>query len=194
MIRQLQSAFEQASKSVAGLSPRERALGMLMGLLGAFYVLIVAFDHTVEREGVAADAVAERLEQQSRLKELSTDRTDETVQRALVRAQAWAFSASTASIARLEAQAMIEAAGAAEGIANLRVSIDPPPVDEKEALYLRAVTIEGRFEWHSFLSFCRTLAAARQGVYFDSVSVEGTNSPKFRIVAFVLLSSRRSPS
>lgn len=194
MIKPLRAGWEQASKALAGLSPRERALALLMGLVGCVYLVIVAFDFSVAGETAAIDAVTKRAELQTRLKALSTDRTDEAVERALARAQTWTFAASTASIARLEAQAMIEAAGAAEGVANLRVVIDPPPAVESEAIYLQAVTIEGRFEWHSFLGLCRALASARQGIYFDSVAVEGTVNPKFRIIAYVLLAARRTPA
>ena len=107
--------------------------------------------------------------------------------RALVKAEALSFRAETFAIARVRAQTLAARAAAAAGIVGVRVTAAPEPIGEGR-VRLQALTIQGAFDWASFLLLAQALAVAEQSLLVSEFNMDASAAPQFELVVLAPVS------
>ena len=174
LVQRLRARFE-------ALSPRERALGALLIAAASSQLFFAAADWSDQTAFDYADARAER----TRLEALAAAANDDTVA-ALVRrridgAREWVFVGPTIEIARVGVQRAIRSIGEEAGIARLNVRLlDADDRGGDFAIY--RFSIEGQFDWDSFLAFADGLSRLDKGVRIEAFAKTSGRTQFFRAI------------
>lgn len=181
--------LSSALAAFSRLAPRERALGTVLLLIGCAYFLISVWDWSNSEEDRALSSAADH----QRAQQMATIAKDTSQQSAVLaqieRLRQLSYVASTTSIARADAQAALRSAGAAAGILDLAVVLDPAS-EGSSRLALQTLTIEGTFSWRTFLAFCELVAQSEQSIIVEALSVTSGRVPKFRMSLTTSLASQ----
>jgi len=179
--QRLRPAIEQVlGPSVFSPSPRERGLAALLGATFAAYGALVAYDFSFAAQTRAETAMI-AYETARREAAVSQQDLGFLVERQIENARRYAFEDRTFAIAQIKAQAEVDTLAQQAGIANARVTADGD-IDGEGRLRIVNLTVEGRFEWPSFIAFVQSLAQPERSFGVLSVSVDNRSiTPTFRM-------------
>lgn len=166
--------------SVFSPSPRERGLAAILAATLMGYGCLLAYDFSLAaRDRAEASIVA--YEAQRRDAAIAHQDYGFLVDREITRARAHAFEDQTFAIARIKAQADIEALLRQAGVEASRVLPDDE-VEGEGRLRTVALTIDAPFAWPSFVSFVEALSRSPHSFGVLAVSVDMRSvRPTFRM-------------
>jgi hypothetical protein len=168
------------------LSPRERAMAAAFLATIAAYAAVSAFDWSVRVRDEAAQAATDLAIAEQERAQLASGVTQELVDRQMQRLRSFAFTAQTLSIARVAAQSRLEQLATEAGILNVRVTPDSEIVGEGD-VRAQTFTLQGSFDWTSFLVLITSLASSPESLTVLGVSVDHSTAPSFRLVVQALV-------
>jgi hypothetical protein len=166
------------------IAPRERLLLAMLVLVLATYGVTVSIDFASAAGARAQEArisLAAATDTRQKIREQITAKYVSDERRRL---KTWAFRDTNVWIARVKAQTAIEQIAGA-GIQNLKVIPDAEPTGAGE-LQTLAFTIEGVFDWTTFIPLAEQIAQADAALFVTSVGVEGPPL-RFRLVVQTLV-------
>lgn len=181
MIEKLISrALQAVGVETRKVSPRERALLAGLAACGAVFGAITAMEWSDGARLSAAQMRAERETLEVRAVRQEPGLAEERLAEELDKARAMAFSATTVPIARAAAQAQLERMANQGGVPNVRVTPQGEPAGDG-SVKTQIYSLEGRFDWPSFLALVQAISDAPQSVGVMGVSVDAGPSASFAL-------------
>jgi len=171
--------------SLDKVKPRERVVLALLSFVVTIYLSVLSWETAVSRIGAAKQAQAALRSatdpaQQRRARVLLAFTNEQT--RVL---RPWFFEDANLAIARVVAQAELERLAQDAGISGARVLADAEAVGDGRIKTL-GITVEGAFEWASFLAFLEAVSRSEKSIFVTAIAVEGRPT-RFRLSAVALL-------
>jgi len=180
MIQRLKDVIERVfGPSALSPNPRERGLIAALGAVLALIAVVYAFDVAQGARDDAAASLAD-LRAQERDNRGNGAAVAERIADQVERVRSASFQASTFPIAQVQAQGHLRALLDQAGVQNPRVSADAVLVGEGD-VRLFVLTVDGVFDWGTFLAFCEGLARSEQSLHIVSIAVENDRAKNFRM-------------
>lgn len=177
----LQQFLAPLREAIRKLTARERILLLALANAVALFGITEVFDRASSEE-IRLSAAHEALRQErERVRVRADERALGAVTRAIAKAQALSFRAETLAIARVRAQTVVTNAAAAAGIVGARVTAAPEALGEGR-VRLQPLTVQGAFNWATFLPFAQALAGTEESILITKFSVDASASPQFELV------------
>lgn len=153
------------------LSPREQGLVALLAAAVGTWTAAAAYERAQAARAAAAEARAE-ANIVARLAQAQTGAAFRVaVRREALKVRAWSVNEPTVHLARLRAQADLQALAHEAGVTGVRVAAEPIGGGAAQVQPM-VFTLEGDFAWPSFLDLLSRLAEARPAVTPLAVAVD----------------------
>lgn len=182
----LERLAERFGIVLPSVSPRERALLAVLSLIAAVYIGILLFDWSQSLRGRAADARAAHAQAVRARDARAEGSTRARVDAELGKLRDLAFFGETVAIARLRSQSAIEQIAAEAGIRAVRVT-GTQSEETSSAVQAHLVTLQGGFDWASFIVLLEKLSNLEQSVTVVSAAADSTAANSFQLVLRVLV-------